>query len=342
MRYFAGLDVSLKETAVCVVDENGVLLRETKASTDLVSIAAGLEGYRLERLGLEAGPLSSWLHGELRAAGLPAICIETRRMKGAAQAAVKTDRADARMIAQAMRVGWYRAVHVKSEASRELRVLLRNRKMLLEKRIDVDNELRGVLKEFGLKVGRVSEGRFAARVERLVEERAGLRAVILPMLAARAALVEQYKRLHKMVLAQARGHPVVRRLMKAPGVAAVVSLTYVTAIDDPTRFKHARDVGPHLGLTPRKYASGETDRNGAISKCGDELARVALFQAAHTLLTRVKSWCPLKAWGLAVAKRRGLKRATVAVARKLSGILYRMWVDGTDFQWGKPAPASQA
>lgn len=344
MKYFAGLDVSLEETAVCVVDEGGEIVREGKVGTDPGAIGPWLErlGLSFERIGLEAGPLSSWLHDGLRELRLPAICIETRRMKGAASTAVKTDRSDARLIAQAMRVGWFGAVHVKGEDSRGLRVLLRNRKTLLEKRIAIDNELRGVLKEFGLKVGKVSAGRFAARIAELVADRPRLRAMIEPMLAARAALIEQYARLHRMVLNEARDHAVVRRLMTAPGVAAVVGLSFVSAIDDPHRFRRARDVGPHLGLTPRKYASGEVDRNGAISKCGDELAREALYQAAHTLLTRIKRWSPLKAWGLAVAKRRGLKRATVAVARKLSAILHRMWVDGTDFRWGQPAPAMTA
>lgn len=344
MKYFAGLDVSLKETAVCVVDEAGDIVREGKIGSDPEEIGPwlGQLGLAFERIGLEAGPLSSWLHDGLRALELPAICIETRRMKGAARTAVKTDRSDARLIAQAMRVGWFGAVHVKSVDSREIRVLLRNRKTLLEKRIAIDNELRGVLKEFGLKVGKVSLGRFAARITALVADRPRLSAMTEPMLAARAALIEQYQRLHRMVLAEARNHDVVRRLMTAPGVAAVVGLSFVSAIDDPRRFRRARDVGPHLGLTPRKYASGEIDRNGAISKCGDELARAALFQAAHTLLTRIKSGSPLKAWGLAVAKRRGLKRATVAVARKLSAILHRMWLDGTGFQWGQPAPATTA
>ena len=337
MKYFAGLDVSLKETAVCVVSEGGEIVREGKVGSDPVEIGAWLKrlGFGFEIIGLEAGPLSPWLHEGLRELGWPAVCIETRRMRRANWQAVKTDRNDARMIAQAMRMNWFSPVHVKSKASQELRVLLRNRKMLLEKRIAIDNELRGVLKGFGLKVGKVSAGRFAARVAELVADRPRLSMFVEPMLAARAALIEQYARLHRMVLAEARGHGVVRRLMTAPGVAAVVGLTFMSAIDDPQRFQRARDVGPHLGLTPRKYASGEIDRNGAISKCGDELAREALYQAAHTLLTRIKRWSPLKAWGLAVAKRRGLKRATVAVARKLSAILHRMWVDGTDFQWSK-------
>ena len=121
--------------------------------------------------------------------------------------------------------------------------------------------------------------------------------------------------------------------MTIPGVGALTAITYVTTIDDPARFEHSRDVGAHLGLTPRKYASGEVDRNGAISKCGDSLCRTTLYQAALALLTRVQRWSPLKAWGMSVAKRRGLRRAVVAVARKLAIVMHRVWAEGTEFRW---------
>ncbi len=294
-------------------------------------------------VGLEAGPLSPWLCGELQAAGLPAVCIETRRMKGATAAmAVKTDRNDARAIAQAMRVGWFTAVHVKTTESQELRLLLTNRKMLLTSRIALENEIRGTLKAFGLKVGRVTAMTFEARVIELIADRSRLQAMVRPMLAARQALQVQYQALHALVLKAVRAHQVCRRLLTVPGVGAVTALVFATAIDDPTRFARSRDVGAHLGLTPRKYASGEIDRNGAISKSGDRLAREALFVAAHSLLTRVSRWSALKAWGMAVAKRRGLRRATVAVARKLAVILHRMWTDSSEFRWNREQTAAAA
>ena len=205
MKYFTGLDVSLQETAICIVDEDGIVVREGKAATEPEDLIRWLtaSGFALARVGLEAGPLSPWLHAELRAAGLAAICIETRRMKGATAAmAVKTDRNDARAIA------------------------------------------------------------------------------------------------------------------------------------------HSRDIGPHFGLIPRKYASGEIDRNGSITKAGDGAVREALVQAALTLLTRNRRWCALKAWGMAVAKRRGLQRAIVAVARKLAIILHRIWIDGTTFTWSRETATS--
>lgn len=345
MSYFVGLDVSLEETAVCVVDDSGGIVREGKVATEPEAIATWLKsgGAAFERVGLEAGPLSPWLREGLRTEGLPAICIETRRMKGATAAmAVKTDRNDARAIAQAMRVGWFTAVHIKTTESQELRLLLTNRKTLLTGRVALENEIRGTLKAFGLKIGQVTVTAFEERAIALTADQPRLQAMVRPMLAARRALQLQYEALHVMVLKTVKSHAVCRRLLTVPGVGPVTALSFATAIDDPARFVHSRDVGAHLGLTPRKYASGEIDRNGAISKSGDRLAREALFLAAHALLTRVTRWSALKAWGMAIAKRRGLRRATVAVAHKLAVILHRMWVDGSDFRWSRDEPPAPA
>jgi transposase len=343
MPYFVGLDVSLDETAICIVNDAADIVKEGKAETDPGAIATWLTSTEMEigRLGLEAGPLSPWLWEGLRAAGLPAVCIETRRMKGAtAVMAVKTDRNDARAIAHAMRVGWFTAVHVKTAESQELRLLLTNRKTLQTGRVALENEIRGTLKAFGLKVGSVSAITFEVRVLELTVSRPRLQAMVRPMLAARQALRLQFDALHVMVLKAVRTHAACRRLLTVPGVGPVTALTFATAVDDPTRFVHSRDVGAHFGLTPRKYASGEIDRNGGISKSGDRLAREALFIAAHSLLTRVTRWSALKAWGTAIAKRRGLRRATVAVARKLAIILHRLWVDGSEFRWRDEAAAA--
>ena len=343
MKYFAGLDVSLDETAICIVDEDGIVISEGKAASepdDLVRWLAAT-GLSITRLGLEAGPLSPWLYAGLRGAGLAAICIETRRMKGATAAmAVKTDRNDARAIAHAMRVGWFTTVHVKTAESQELRLLLSNRRTLLEKRIAIDNEIRGTLKAFGLKLGTVTVAGFEARVLELLAERSSrLLAMVRPMLAARVALRQQCEVLHRMVLKTVRANAVCRRLLSVPGVGPIVALTYATGVDDPARFTHARDLGPHFGLTPRKYASGEIDRNGSITKAGDGAVREALVQAALTLLTRVQRWSALKAWGMAIAKRRGLRRAIVAVARKLAIVMHRIWLDGTTFTWSRETAA---
>ncbi len=336
MKYYAGLDVSLQETAICVVDEDGIIVIEGQGGLGAGRPGSVARGHRLDNRArrLEAGPLSPWLHAGMREAGLPAICIETRRMKGATAAmAVKTDRNDARAIAHAMRVGWFTAVHVKTVESQELRLLLNNRRTLLEKRVAIDNEIRGTLKAFGLKLGAVTVAAFEARVLELLAKRSRLLAMVRPMLTARAALRQQGEVLHRMVLKAVRASTVCRRLLSVPGVGPIVALTYATGVDDPSRFIHSRDLGPHFGLTPRKYASGEIDRNGSITKAGDGAVREVLVQAALTLLTRVHRWCALKAWGVAVAKRRGLRRAIIAVARKLAIIMHRMWADTTTFNW---------
>lgn len=247
---------------------------------------------------------------------------------------VKTDRNDARAIAQVIRVGWYRPVHIKSPVGQELRMLLANRKTLLVKYGDIENEVRGTLRAFGLKLsGPIASGQFEQRAMELVEDRPRLAAMVRPMLIARSALREQCAVLHKMLLDAVARDDTCRRLMTVPGVGAVTAVTFLAVIDDPSRFQHSRDVGAHLGMTPRKYASGETDRNGSISKTGYALMRTTLYQASMALLTRSKRWSTLKAWGMAVAKRRGLRRAIVAVARKLAIVMHRIWADGTEFRW---------
>jgi transposase len=343
MKYFVGLDVSLDETTACLVDEDGSIIKEGKAESDPVALAIWLSGTGLElqRVGLEAGPLSPWLYEGLRAAGFAAICIETRRMKGATAAmAVKTDRNDARAIAQAMRVGWFTAVHVKTTESQELRLLLTNRRTLLAACLDIENEIRGTLKAFGFKVGTVRATGFEKRIFELLVDRQRLQEMVCPMLLAREALRHQFDALHRLVLKAVRVHAPCRRLMTVPGVGPVIALTYATAVDDPQRFRHSRDVGAHFGLIPRRYASGEIDRSGRISKCGDGMVRQALYQAALCILTRTQRWSALKAWGMAVAKRRGLKRAIVAVARKLAVVLHRLWTDQSEFQWTRESAAT--
>ena len=339
MKYFAGLDVSLEATSVCVIDETGRVMREAKVLSCPQAIAEYLEGTGLsfERVGLEAGQLSPWLYRGMRAAGLPAVCIETRRMKAFASASpVKTDRKDAALIAQAMRVGLFRAVHVKSLESQELRLLLRNRWTLQRKRLDIENEVRGTLKGFGIKLGRVGKGHFGERVrQRLVLDHRRLLDLMAPMLKAREALLVHERTLDRRVVSVARGNAVCRLFMTSPGVGPVTALAFMSAVDDPARFARSRDVGVHFGLTPRLYQSGEIARSGRISKCGDAMVRSLLFEAALSLLTRTKKWSALKSWGLRVAARRGMRRAVVAVARRLAVILHRMWVDGTEFQWGR-------
>ena len=334
MEHYAGLDVSLEETAIALVDETGRIVRETKIASEIEAIDAWLRslGVKIVRVGLEAGPLSSWLHAGLREKGWPVICIETRRLRAVTRAMpVKSDRKDAEAIAQVMRTGWYRPVHVKSLASQHLRLLLRHRKILQAKRQDLENELRGTLKAFGVKLGTVGPAKFAARVLELIAGEPGLERLARPMLAARAALLKSFGELHTIVLKIVKADAVCRQFMTIPGIGAVNALAYKTGIDDPTRFRHSAAVGPHLGLTPRRYESGETEYVGSISKCGDAMVRSLLFEAAMALLHRVKTASSLKRWARALAKKVGTRKAAVALARRLAVIMHRMWLDGTDF-----------
>jgi transposase len=242
---------------------------------------------------------------------------------------VKMDRKDARGIAQLLRMGWYRPVHAKSMPCKDSRALLVGRKLLQGKLLDVELSIRGILRGYGLKVGEVSRGRFEVRIRELIAGHVTLETVIGAMLAARMALWNEFTKLHREMLKIARADKIYRRLMSTPGVGALVALTYRSAVDDPTQFEKSRTVGAYFGLTPKKYQSGETDRDGGVSKVGDAMVRTALFEAPHIMLTRATRFSSLKHWALEVAKRRGMKRAKVALARKLGVVLHRMRADAT-------------
>lgn len=337
MDFYAGLDVSLEATNVCVVDGDGNVIREVKIETepDAIELLLAEWGIHLKRVGLEAFSYSAWLFTALSEKGLPVTCIETRHAKAALNAMLnKTDRNDAKGIAQMMRTGWFRAVHVKSEGAQTLRALLVGRKALLGKVLDMENMIRGLLRPFGLKVGEISVGRFDARVREIVAGMKELEAIAAPLLDARNAMRLQLAKLHRLALAAARSDNAVRRMMTVPGVGALVALTFRATVDDPARFRKSTNVGAHFGLTPRRYQSGQTDRVGSISKCGDELTRAMLYEAAIAILTRIPKNFKLRLWGLRLARKKGLKRAATAVARALAVLLHKIWIDGTTFRFG--------
>ncbi len=262
-------------------------------------------------------------------------------MRAVLQAQInKTDRNDARGMAQMMRVGLYRPVHVKTLRSQKLRMLLTHRKLVQSKAIALDNDLRGTLRNFGLKVGVVGTVKFEARVRELVENLPDVAELVEPLLVVRRVLREQLGILHRRLLAIVRDDDVCRRLMTIPGVGPVVALTYRATVDVPARFRKSKAVGAVFGLTCAKYQSGEIDRTGAISRCGDEMVRTTLYEAAQILLVRSTKWSWLKAWAMQIARRRGMKRAIVALARRLAVIMHRIWVDGTEFRWTREAAAA--
>ena len=339
MDHFAGLDVSVKDTSVCIVDDTGKITREVKVASEPDALLTVLRNpaYRFKRIGLEAGPLSQWLFSALAEADLPVICVETRHMRAVLKAQInKTDRNDARGIAQMMRVGLYRLVHVKTLRSQKLRMLLTHRKLLQAKAIAVENDLRATLRNFGLKIGVVG----AARVKELIENFPDLVALVEPLLVVRRVLREQISILHRRVVAAVRNDEVCRRLMTVPGVGPVVALTYRATVDIPARFRKSKSVGAVFGLTPARDQSGERDRPGAISRCGDEMMRTTLYEAAQVMLLRSAKWSWLKAWAMKIARHRGMKKAIVALARRLAVILHRIWIDGTEFRWTREAAAA--
>jgi transposase len=326
----------LEASSVCVVDGNGKIACEGKIASEPDALIAWLRGRKLEltRIGLEAGPLSQWLYAAMRQAALAVELLETRHVRNALKTMpVKTDRNDARGIAQLMRLGWFRPVHCKSIPAQETRALLTARKLVQVKLHDVEMSLRGILRGFGLKVGPTTPVRFEGRIRELVAGHPSLEAIAQGLLAVRVALRREFDRFEKQVHAMARCDTRARLLMSVPGVGAIVSLTFAAAIDDPARFTSSKQVGPYFGLTPTKYQSGQTDIDGRISKIGDAWVRAALYEAANIILTMPLKGCTaLKSWAMKLARRSGMKKAKVALARKVAVIMHRMLADGTSFR----------
>ena len=303
MKYFTGIDVSLRSVSICVVDESGEVWHEAKVSAEVDVIVATLRRFSAEirQVGFEAGTLTQYLTYGLSEAGYEVVCMEARQV-AASLAAMrnKTDRNDARGLAQILRTGWFRTVHVKSLESPQVRALLTSRKMILTQCIDLENELRGLLKVFGVRLPpRVGHGGVDELVRPKLLALPQVAKRLLPLLDARSMLYRTYLQLDNAVRGMARQDRVCQRLMSVPGVGPVTSLTFKTAVDEPRRFRSSRTVAAHFGLTPRRYQSGEMDHPGRISKCGDSAVRQALYGAAHALMTRSDAWSVLKAWGAA-------------------------------------------
>ena len=335
MNHYAGIDVSLECSSLCVVDANGKILREARVASEPEALIGWfrLLGFGLERIGLEAGPLSQWLFAAMREAGLAVELLETRHVRKAFEAMpVKSDRNDARGIAQLMRLGWFRPVHCKSMSAQETRTVLTARKLVQSKLRDVENSLRGILRGFGLKVGKTTECGFAGRIEELVAGHPHLEVIARALLSVRAVLRTEFAAFQKQTRKMAQSDARTRLLMSTPAVGPIVALTYASAIDDPARFRSSKQAGAHFGLTPKKHQSGETDYTGRISKIGDSSVRTALYEAAHIMLTKPLKGCSqLKSWAMRIARRAGMSKAKVALARRLAVIMHRMLADGTPF-----------
>jgi transposase len=334
MNYYAGIDVSLKCSSVAIVDATGKVVREAKVATDPTSVIEWFRscGFQVERIGLEAGPFSQWLYAAMKEGVLAVELLETRHVRNAFKTmAVKTDRKDAHGIAELVRVGWYRPVHCKSMDAQETRTILATRAVLDQKLRDVEMSLRGLLRGFGIKVGKTTPTRFADRIKDLVSGQATLQIIAESLLAAHQVLLREFKSFEKRVRIMARDSSEAKLLMTTTGVGPIIALTYAAGIDDPGRFKKSKAVGAYFGLAQKKYQSGETDITGRISKAGDAGVRTALYQAAHIMLTKPVKGSALKTWALRLAKRVGMNKAKVALARKLAVVMHRMLVDGKPF-----------
>lgn len=343
---YVGLDVSLAETAVCILNETGKKLFETKVPTDASVIALVIRQHAIgdiERVGLETGTTAPWLWRELQSQDLPTVCLDTRHAHRALSLRVqKTDRNDARGLAELVRLGWYREARVRSIDAQFMRALLLSRRQLMQILRNVCNQMRSALKVFGLARTSTAGKGFRGKVEAITAENEWVRPVLDPLLAVLVSTEQQLKAITTRLVKLARDDHDVRRMMTVPGIGPISALAYKAAIDDPKRFSSSQAVGPYLGLVPRVHQSGESEWTGRISKSGDELARTYLYEAAGVLLNRVPSWCALKAWGLRLARKSGMKRALVAVARKLAVLLHAIWVDGTQFEWRSAPPTAAA
>lgn len=338
MGVFAALDVSQEQTAICVVDPSGVILAEGKAPTCPDAIAAWLARWpgAIEKVGMETGPLAVWLWNALSERGLPIVCLDARHAHGVLKMMPnKTDRHDARGLAQIVRTGWFKEVRIKSHGAYVARALLSARAALVGIRVRLENEMRGLLKTFGVMFGK-RVGGFARRAEEIITGELAvapeLRPVFEALVAARREILERVQTLDAQLRAAARRSRVVRLFMTAPGVGPVTALAVAAAFDDASRFGRSSSVGAYLGLTPKRYESGEVGHSGRVSKRGDKMTRTYLFEAANAVLTRKIGGSRLREWARAVAARTGPRKARVALARKLAVILHAMWRTGMPFE----------
>jgi transposase len=334
---YVGLDVSDKSTHLCVVDVSGDVVWSGACATDPEVIARTLKtrAAGLQRVILETGPLSAFLYHGLIERGVPASCICARHAKGVLSARVnKSDPHDAEGLAQMARTGWFKAVRIKQEATHLDRARLKIREQLIAAHAAMAGQLRGLLKLFGLRLGKVTTpNKRGQRLAALFALKPELEPILAPLIESLEALEAQIARASKALAASAATDPVAARLMSVPGVGPITALVFKTSIEDPERFTRGEDAGAFAGLAPRRSQSGERDIKGHISKAGDPMLRAALYEAANSLLSRVKRPCALQTWGQRLAQAKGAKRARVAVARKLAILLHRLWRSETEFRW---------
>lgn len=336
MKFYAGLDVGGKKTAVCVVDETGRIVWRGMVDTHPDMLGDCLKRWRgkLVHVGLESGPFTPHLHRSLAGMDFPMVCMDARRTADAIKSRrIKTDKGDAQALAEMLRTGWFSNVHVKTVDSHRIKTLLGARDQLVKIKRSLGNQVRGLLRPFGIKLpSRVGTRLYAEAAHKATQDDAILHASITALLEALVSIDTQLGRLDAELKEIALRNEVAWRLMSIPGVGPVTAMAFIAAIEDVRRFSSMRDIGAYLGLTPRRYQSGDTDVRLGISKQGDNMARHYLYEAANSMLTTVKKRFGLRSWGLQLVRTHGAKKARVAVARKLAVIMGRMWKDGTHFE----------
>jgi transposase len=338
MAMFAALDVSQEETAICVVDQDGAILAEAKVPScpDAITVWLTERTECLERVGMETGPLAVWLWNTLTERQVPIVCMDARHASGVLKMMPnKTDRHDARGLAQIVRTGWFKTAQIKSHAAYVNRAMLTAREALVGMRVKLENEIRGLLKTFGVMFGK-RVGGFKRRAEEIIEGELAVAPELVPifetLMQARRDILARIAALDSRIRAVAKRHATVRLLMTAPGVGPITAMAVVAAFDDASRFRRSSSAGAYLGLTPRRYESGEVSRNGRVSKRGDGFTRKCLFEAANAIFCRNLGGPRLRDWARAIAERTGPRKAKVALARKLAVVLHAMWRSNTPFQ----------
>jgi transposase len=337
MKHYIGLDVSMKQSSICIVDEVGAIVFEKDVVTNPNEIYSCIveTGLNIQLAGLESGSLSHWLVDMLGKLGLPTICVCSRKMAAILELTInKTDKNDARGIAQALRAGYYRKVHHKSQHAVELSTLMGARRSLVSQRTNSMNTIRGLFKSYGIIVGIANTTRFFAKIEKLIEKltkdsQIGVKSLLECFETVNLQVILMDKRVEKIALED----PVIKRFITIPGIGPITALTFKMVIDDPLRFKKSRSVGAYVGATPTQYSSGETHRQGKVSKCGSSELRYLLCEAATSMMLRTKCWNKDKAWAHKVMKKHGFGKARMALARKLAVKMHRMWVDEKDYEW---------
>lgn len=346
MKYYVGLDVSMKNTSICIVDEHGQIVHESTAKTDPHALADAIEktGFKIELIGFESGSLGHYLDQGFKERALPAVCMDARKLSPVLELRInKTDKNDARGIADVLRTGMFTRVHSKPQEAIDKSAVLAMRRCIVNQRTDIKNHVRGILKTYGIRLGSIGPTKFRHAVNARLDGIDQLvRTSIEGLLEIFDLLCQKIDAMNQELLMASKKDNDVQILMTIPGIGPITALTYKSEIFDPSRFKNSRTVGSYLGMTPTQYSSGETHKQGRISKCGSSELRFLLNEAALVLITKSQKWSKLKAWGLKLMRKKGIKKASLAVGRKLAVIMHRMLIDQKEFIYGEQPQNNKA